>query len=74
MIRIKEEYLNYFGKGTYGYYYQVKYDTYLSFDYETLEYIGVETYHNPFNIAKCYQEAERKLGELYSKGLIDIYD
>lgn len=74
MIKINKEYIDRFGKGSYGYYYKVSYNVYLSFDYDTLEYIGVETYQNPFNIGKCYQEAERKLGELYAKGLVDIYE
>lgn len=74
MIKINKDYLRLFGKGSYGYYYKISYNAYLSFDYDTLEYIGVETYQNSFNIGKCYQEAERKLGELYSKGIIDIFD
>lgn len=73
MIKIKEEYLNRFTRTMNGYHYIVCYGVYLSFNYE-LEYQGVETYFNPFNIGKVYQEAERKLGELYAKGLVEFYD
>lgn len=73
MIKIKEEYLNRFTKTQCGYGYMVYYGVYLSFNYD-LEYQGVETYFNPVNIGKCYQEAERKLGELYAKGLVEFYD
>lgn len=74
MIKINSEYVNRFGKNQYGYTYLVSYGVFLSFNFETFEYQGVETIFNPFNIGKVYQEAERKLGELYAKGLIDIYE
>ena len=73
MIRINKEYLNRFTRTINGYHFIVSYGVYLSFNNE-LEYQGVETYFNPFNIGKVYQEAERKLGELYAKGLLEIYD
>lgn len=73
MIRINKEYLNRFTRTINGYNYIVCYGVCLSFN-KDLEYQGVETYYNPFNINKVYQEAERKLGELYAKGLVDIYE
>lgn len=74
MIKINMEHLAKFGKGSFGYYYNVSYGVVLSFNFDTLEYQGVETYFNPYNVGKVYQEAERKLGELYAKGIIEIYD
>ncbi len=74
MIKINREHLGKFGRSSYGYVYTVKYGVVLSFNLETLEYQGVETYFNPYNVGKVYMEAERKLGELYAKGIIEIYD
>ena len=73
MIKINKLYLNRFTRTINGYNYIVNYGVYLSFNKE-LEYQGVETYYNPYNIGKVYQQCERKLGELYAKGLVDIYE
>ena len=43
MIKINMEHLAKFGKGSFGYYYNVSYGVVLSFNFDTLEYQGVET-------------------------------
>lgn len=71
MVRINKQHINrfkYFGR---AYNYNLSPGLWLSFDKDTLEYIGVECFYLA-DINKLEVAAENKINELLSKDLLEL--
>lgn len=74
MLRINQAYIDRFKRNGKNLFYLVSPGVYLSFDGDTLDYVGVEFYFTPGLNSKINYKAEKKLVELISKGLVEYYE
>lgn len=73
MYKINPQYLDRFKKRYYTYAYSFGKGIYLEFDKDSLTYIGIELFYQPFT--RDYErKAEELLSELFSKGILEFID
>lgn len=70
MIKISNQYINRFKRARHEYLYPVSNGIYLAFDSNTLKYIGVELFYQPYN-NNYENEACEVLSNLLAKGLLE---
>lgn len=71
MIRINKQYLYRFKKSRCEYLYPLSRGSYLAFDSDSLEYIGIELFYLPRDPGKPEREAYILLTDLLSKNILE---
>ena len=74
MIYINRNYLNHFKSFSHLYNYMVSTGVWLTFDVNTLEYIGVNVFYEVRDYKGINIRCEKKLNELISKGILEVID
>lgn len=70
-MRINKIYLDRFKKSNRSYLFMIKRGAFLSFDYKTLEFDGIQTF-SMFDVNKLQKEAEAVINRLVSLDFIEL--
>ena len=74
MIRINQHCINRFKMFSNVYNYMVSTGVWLTFDKNTLEYIGINVFYTIRDYISINNKCEKKIHELISKGILEVID